>query len=213
MKEIAYYSGKIETKNRDCFIGDQRITCPGSETKNRTQAGDELDLLPPISSLDKRGDFIFSSISILIILSLLLLALFKVKILGRTLSEYLKPIWYFVLISILTVLWQYLFGLKINDNLMALRISQWVWEAMILLSAYKLSKIPGFSYGHMFFLGILYSLIIHGSKVAIRYYFYDKTLLYSLDRFLYGSLLATTIASVLGSVFVYSRKKRLKPLA
>ncbi|KKU03641.1 MAG: hypothetical protein UX06_C0037G0006 [Candidatus Giovannonibacteria bacterium GW2011_GWA2_45_21] len=186
MKTIAYYSGKIETKNRECFVGDQKVDCPGSSTNNLTQTGDKLDLLPSITALDKRDNLAFSIILFVIILSFLLLTTFKIKIFGKTLGEYLKPIWYFVIVSILTVLWQYLFGLKIDDNLMALRISQWLWEAMVLVSAYKISKLPGFSYGNMVFLGILYSLIIHGLKITIRYFFYDKTLLYVLDRFLYG---------------------------
>ena len=78
---------------------------------------------------------------------------------------------------------------------------------MVLASAYKLSRLPGFSYGNMFFLGILYSLIIHGLKISIRYYFYGKTLLYILDRFLYGGLLVMAIAFVLGSTFVYLRRR------
>jgi len=140
-----------------------------------------------------------------------LLTLTKAKILGKTLAEYLNPIWYFVLASVLTVLWQYFFGLKIDDNLTSLRISQWVWELMVLASAYKLSKIPGFSYGNMFFLGILFSLIIHGLKVTIRYFFYAKTLWYVADRFLYGSLLVIAIAFVLGSVFVYLERRKNAP--
>ena len=207
MKTIAYYSGKIETKNRECFVGDQKVDCPGSSTNNLTQTGDKLDLLPSITALDKRDNLAFSIVLFVIILSFLLLTTFKIKIFGKTLGEYLKPIWYFVIVSILTVLWQYLFGLKIDDNLMALRISQWLWEAMVLVSAYKISKLPGFSYGNMVFLGILYSLIIHGLKITIRYFFYDKTLLYVLDRFLYGSLLVMAIAAVAGSAFVYLRKK------
>ena len=210
MKTIAYYSGKIETKNRECFVGNQKVDCPGSQTKNYTQIGDKLDILPIYKVLDKRGDLVFSLILLIVILGLCLLPIFKVKIFGKILSEYLKPIWYLILISVLTVLWQYFFGLKIDDNLMALRVSQWVWEAMVLVSAYKLSKIPNFSYGNMFFLGVLYSIFIHGLKVVIRYYFYDKTLLYALDRFLYGSLLVMSIVFVLGSVFVYLKKKSIR---
>jgi len=169
-----------------------------------------LDLLPPNQALEIRSDLLFSTIFVGTVLLFSLLAVFKTKILGKTLAEYLKPIWYFVLVSIFTVLWQYLFGLKIDDDLMALRISQWVWEAMVLASAYKLSKLPGFSYGNMFFLGVLYSLIIHGLKVTIRYFFYAKTLWYVADRFLYGSLLVMTFAFVLGSVFVYLEKRNKK---
>lgn len=210
MKTISYYSGKIETKNRNCYVGNQKVDCLQSQTKNYTQTGDKLDILPSCKALDKRSDLIFTFIFLAVVLSLFLLDALKVRIFGKTLWEYIKPIWYFVLISILIVFWQYLFGLKIDDNLMAIRISQWTWELVILVSAYKLSKIPDFSYGNMFFLGALYSVIIHGLKAVIRYYFYNKTLLYALDRFLYGSLLVMAIVFVLGSVFVYLKKKGIR---
>ena len=210
MKTTTYYSGKIETKNRECFVGNQKVDCPGSQEKNSTQTGDKLDILPPSPILDKRGDFVFTSIILLVVIGYILLAVFKTRVFGKTLAEYVKPVWYFILISILIVLWQYLFGLRLDDNLMALRISQWLWQALVLASAYKLSKLPGTSYGNMLFLGILYSTIIHGLKVAIRYYFYDKTLLYTLDRFLYGSLLVMVFAFVLGSVFVYLKRRGIR---
>lgn len=207
MKTIAYYSGKIETRNRECFIGNQKVKCPQSG-KAYTAQGDKLDLLPPITGLDKRDDLVFTSILVLVVLGFALLTIFKIKIFGKTLIEYIRPIWYLILITILIVFWQYLFGLKIEDNfLMYLKISQWLWEAMIVVSAYKLSRIPNFSYSNMFFLGIIYSVIIHGLKAAIRYYFYDKTLLYLLDRFLYGGFLVMVMAFILGSAFIYLKKR------
>ena len=207
MKRLGYYSGKIEFNKEGCFVGGQKVDCPQPPASRVTQAGNKLDVLPRIDSLDKRSDPVFTSIFLAVVLGFCLLAILKVKIFDKTLGEYLKPIWYFILISVLVVFWQYLFGLKINVNFSSIRISQWVWEAMVLASAYKLSKISGFSYGNMFFLGVIYSVIIHGLKIAIRYYFYNKTLLYALDRFLYSSLLVMAIALVLGSVFVYLRKK------
>lgn len=207
MEKLAYYSGKIEFNKEGCFVGGQKVDCPRGSEAGMTQSGEKLNILPSLNALDLRNDAVFTTIFITVISIFFLLAILKVKIFGKTLGEYIKPIWYFILIAVLTVFWQYLFGLKIDDNLMALRISQWVWEIVVLASAYKLSKTPNFSYGNMFFLGILYSLFIHGLKVSIRYFFYDKTLLYCLDRFLYGSLLVMAIAAVLGSVFVYLRKK------
>lgn len=201
---LSYYSGKIEGKPDGCYVGNVKVDCPGGgQTGTSPTGGYKLDLLPPNQAWEIRNDLLFSIIFGGIVLLFSSLAILKTKIFGKTLGEYIKPIWYFVLISILTVLWQYLFGLKMDDNLMAIRISQWVWELMVLASAYKLSRIPGFTYGNMFFLGILYSLIIHGLKVTIRYFFYAKTLWYIADRFLYGSLLVMAIAFVLGSVFVY----------
>lgn len=166
-----------------------------------------LDLLPQIPSLERRSDLIFFTILLSIIIFFSVLAIFRIKIFGKTLSEYIKPIWYLILISIAAVAWQYLFGLKIDDNFLSIRISQWVWELCIAISAYKLIKGSNFGYGNLFFLGILYSLIIHGLKITIRYFFYEKTFLYLIDRFLYGSLLVMAIVFVLGSMFVFFRQK------
>lgn len=211
MKKLAYYSGKIEFNKEGCFVGGQKVDCPQPPASRVTQTGEKLDILPRVDSLDKRGDLVFTSIFLTVILSFGLLAIFKIKVFGKSLGEYLKPIWYFIVISVFAVLWQYLFGLKMNDNFTSIRISQWVWEGMVLASAYKLSKIPGFGYGNMFFLGVLYSLFIHGLKVSIRYFFYGKTILYCLDRLLYGSLLVMAIAFVLGSVLVYFNYHRNNP--
>lgn len=174
------------------------------------QSLSNLDLLPANPALDVRNDIVFIPIFLAVTLSLVLMATFKTKIFGLTLGEYIKPIWGFVLICIAVVFWQYLVGVNLKGTLIQLRISQWIWEAMVLASAYKLSKIPSFGYGNMFFLGVLYSLLIHGLKVSIRYFFYAKTLWYVLDRFLYGSLLVMAIAVGLGSVFIYLRNKSLK---
>src|SRR3989338_9713324 len=206
MKTVAYYSGKIETKNRECFVGNQKVDCPQTG-KAFTTTGDKLDLLPQIPSLENRSDPIFFIILLAIIVFFSVLAILRIKIFGKTLSEYTKPIWYLILISIAVVFWQYLVGLKTEDNLMSLRISQWVWEACIALSAYKLIKNSNFGYGNLFVLGILYSLIIHGLKITIRYLFYEKTFLYLMDRFLYGSLLVMAIVFIGGSVFVFVRRR------
>lgn len=206
MSIIAYYSGKIETKNRDCYIGSQKVDCPKSD-KAFTTTGDKLDLLPQIPSLERRSDPLFFIILLVIIVFFVALTIFRIKIFGKTLLEYIRPIWYLILISIAAVAWQYLFGLKIDDNFLSIRISQWVWELCIAISAYKLIKDSNFGYGNLFFLGILYSLIIHGLKITIRYLFYGKTFLYLIDRFLYGSLLVMVIVFIGGSLFVFFRRR------
>ena len=185
METIAYVSGKIETKNRECFVGDQKVDCPQAG-KTFTTTGDKLDLLPEIPSLEFRSDPLFLTLLLVTIFGVAALAVFRVKIFGKALGEYIKPIWYLILISIAAVAWQYLFGLKMDDNFMSIRISQWIWEICIAASAYKLIKFSNFSYGNLFFLGVLYSLIIHGLKVTVRYLFYEKTFLYLIDRFLYN---------------------------
>ncbi|MEK7527643.1 MAG: hypothetical protein AAB574_01310 [Patescibacteria group bacterium] len=208
MRPIAFYSGKIETKNRECFVGNQKVDCPQSG-KAFTTVGDKLNLLPPIPFLEKRSDPIFFTILLSIIGLFFILAIFKIKIFGKTLKEYIEPIWFLILISIAMVAWQYLFGLKIDDNFMSIRISQWIWEICIAVSGYILIKKSNFGYGNLFFLGILYSLIIHGLKISIRYLFYEKTFLYLADRFLYGSLLVMVIAFIGGSMFLFFRQKKI----
>ena len=205
MKTIAYYSGKIETKGRECFVGNQKVNCP---TSGKAFTGtDKLNILPRIPYLEKRSDPLFFTFLLFIILGFTAQAVFRVKIFGKTLAEYIRPIWYLILISLAAVAWQYLFGLKIDDGLMSLKISQWVWEICIAASAYKLIKTANFGYGNLFFLAVLYILIIHGLKVSIRYFFYAKTFLYLLDRFLYGSLLVMVVVFLGGSMFLFFRKK------
>lgn len=206
MKTIAYYSGKIETKNRECFVGNQKVDCPQSG-KLFTAKGDKLDLLPQIPSLEKRSDALFFTLLLIVILGFAALALFKIKIFSKTLAEYIRPIWYFILISIAAVAWQYLFGLKIDDNFTSIKISQWIWEICIAASAYKLIKTANFGYGNLFFLAVLYSFIIHGLKITVRYLFYEKTFLYLIDRFLYGSLLVMAIVFIGGSLFLFFRRR------
>ncbi|OGK25443.1 hypothetical protein A3A46_00690 [Candidatus Roizmanbacteria bacterium RIFCSPLOWO2_01_FULL_37_13] len=208
MKTVAYYSGKIETKNRECFVGNQKVDCPQTG-KAFTTAGDKLDLLPQIPSLEKRSDPVVFIILLAIIVFFSVLSIFRIKIFGKTLGEYIKPIWYLILISIATVAWQYLFGLKIDDGLISIRISQLVWEICIAVSAYKLIKTADFGYGNLFFLGVLYSLVIHGLKATVRYLFYEKTFLYLADRFLYGSLLVMVTVFIGGSMFLFFRQKKI----
>ncbi len=205
MKTAAYISGKIEFNKDGCHVGGQKVECP---TSGRAFTGtDKLDLLPRILSLEKRSDPLFFALLLIIILGFAALAVFKVKVFGKTLAEYIRPIWYLIFISLAAVAWQYLFGLKIDDGLMSLKISQWVWEICIAVSAYKLIKGSNFGYGNLFFLAILYSLIIHGLKVTVRYLFYEKTFLYLADRFLYGSLLVVMIVFLGGSMFLFFRRR------
>lgn len=189
----------------DCYIGDQKVPCP--QTSGVPQTTEKLDILPNIKTLDKRNDPIFITIFALVLVGFSFLAVSKIRIFGKTLGEYIKPIWYFILVSIAVVAWQYLFGVNLDSASIQLRISQWIWELAVALSAYKLSRIQGFGYGNMFFLGIIYSFLIHGLKVSVRYFFYSKTLLYSLDRFVYGSILVMIFAFLVGSVFVYLQRR------
>lgn len=212
MAQAAYVSGKIETQGGQCVVGNQVVECPQrSLSGGQTQNGIKLDLLPSNFVPDVRNDAIFYGLFFTVVIIFALLAIFKVKIFAKTLGEYLKPIWYYIVVCLLVVAWQYLFGVK-DNNMQYLRISQWIWEMAIALSVIQLVRKSNFSWGNIFFLGILYSLIIHGLKVSIRYFFYSKTLLYVLDRFLYGSLLVMVIVCTIGFatlLIANSRKPRI----
>lgn len=208
MNTLAAYPGKI-VPNRQAPQVDQSLFSQPFMQSGFTEPGSsKLDILPATPALDIRNDLVFISIFLAVVLSLTLIALFRIKIFGLTLGEYVKPIWYFILVALAAVFWQYLVGVNLIGDPLPLQISQWAWEAMVLASAYKLSKIPNFGYRNMFFLGVIYSLFIHGLKVSIRYFFYGRTLWYVLDRFLYGSLLVMAFAFILGCVFVYSNRHR-----
>ena len=84
MKTVAYYSGKIETKNRECFVGNQKVDCPQTG-KAFTTAGDKLDLLPQIPSLEKRSNPVVFIILLAIIVFFSVLSIFRIKIFGKTL--------------------------------------------------------------------------------------------------------------------------------
>ena len=173
MKNIAYYSGKIEFNKEGCFVGKQKVDCPTPLASRATRTGDKLDILPRIPSFEIRSDTLFFTLLLVIILGFGALAVFKVKILEnfrRIHQAYL--VFYFNFLVM--VAWQYLFGLKLNDNFMSIRISQLIWEICIAVSAYKLIKFSNFNYGNLFFLGILYSMIVHGFKITIRYLFTEK---------------------------------------
>ena len=209
MSSFAYVSGKIETKNGQCMVDNQIVECPNrSLFGGKTESGTKLDLLPSGFISDTRNDPLFYGLLVVVILIFALLALFKTKIFDKTLGEYLKPIWYYVVICLSVVAWQYLFGID-DGNTLSLRISQWIWELAIALSVIQLVRKNDFGWGNVFFLGILYSLIIHGTKILIRYLFYDKTLLYVLDRLLYGSLLVMVITCGIGfATILITRSKR-----
>lgn len=215
LQKLSYVSGKIETKNGECFAEGRVVDCPNRTFMglggDKTQSGIKLDILPSNFIPDTRNDSIAYGSFIAIIILFVMLWSFRIKIFGKTLIEYLKPIWYLIILCLLIVAWQYLVGEKSGSRLL-LQISQWLWELAVAVSAYVLiRKYEDFNFGNVIFLGILFSFIIHGSKVIIRYIFYDRSLLYILDRFLYGSLLVMIIVVGLGTAFLFTRKKEQPP--
>lgn len=204
----------IKEQTRKCFVGNKEVPCPDREqqlnSKQQTISW-ERRFLPEGLMKDERNNMVFASVLLGVIVTILVLAVLKVRIFGKTLVEYIKPIWFYVLGAVLVVLSQYLIVLPYNDKLPYLaNISQALWALMVALSVIKLSKEEDFSLGNAFFLGVIYSVVIHGTKVVIRYLFYERTLFYVVDRFIYGSLLVMLIVVILGPVFILLRNRNVQ---
>lgn len=216
-KILARVSGKIEANQAGCFVGDKKVDCPsqglpitlGQTVKTETGSSWQTDILPANFMKDFRNDSLFYSIFGLVLLIFIILLVSRLKILGKTLVEYIKPIWYYVIVSLVTVAFQYLYLVE-NYSPQLARISQAVWVLAVALSVYTLVKKHDFKFKQILFVGILYSLIIHGTKVSVRYFFYDSSIFYVLDRFIYGSLLVMVIAIILGALFSILKNKGVK---
>lgn len=204
----------IKGQEEKCFIGNKEVPCPESKQElNATQQTTFWDqrLLPKGIIKNERNNMIFFSMLTGIIIALIILIVLKVKIFNRTLIGYIKPIWLYILGAILVVFSQYLIVLPYNDKFPYLiNISQALWALMVALSVMKLCKEEDFNLGNIFILGIIYSIIIHGLKITIRYLFYKRSLFYVADRFIYGSLLVMLIVIILGPLFIFLRKKNIR---
>lgn len=201
MKTVAYYSGKIEARPDSLF----QLPFMGVPAQ---EAGTwQRDVLPENLKWDARNDSLFISLFFAVLICFAALGVFKINIFGRTLAEYIQPIWYFIAGSIAVVFSQYIWVVPSGNIALWGRVTQLLWEAMVGASAYVMIKKKSFGYGNLFFLGVLYSFIIHGLKVSIRYFFYGSTLWYVADRFLYGSLLVMAIVFVGGSMFLFFRRR------
>src|SRR3989338_1191631 len=133
------------------------------------------------------------------------------KIFGKTLKEYIWPIKYYILISILVVISQYYIALPLSRySPYILNLTQALWALMVALSVIKLTLYYDFNMKNVLFLGVLYSIIIHGLKAFVfRVFLFpysDPTIgqyvLHLLNRFLYGSFLVMVIVIILGLMFI-----------
>src|SRR3989339_1631359 len=133
------------------------------------------------------------------------------KIFGKTLKEYFLPIKYYIICTVLIVISQYYVALPLNLNYpYILNLTQALWAIMIALSVVKLTLYYNFKLKNVLFLGVLYSLIIHGLKAFVfRVFLFpysDPTIgqyvLHLLNRFLYGSFLVMVIVVILGLLFI-----------
>ena len=133
------------------------------------------------------------------------------KIFGKTLKEYIWPIKYYVLGAILVVIVQYYITLPLTEKYgysFTLNLTQALWALMVALSVIKLTVLYGFNFKNVLFLGILYSMIIHGLKAFVfRVFLFpypgtEQTFSHLLNRFLYGSFLVMVIVVILGLLFI-----------
>ena len=133
------------------------------------------------------------------------------KIFGKTLKEYIWPIWYYVVGAVLVVPLQYYVAVPLADRFpFILNLTQALWALMVALSVIKLTVLYDFNFKNVLFLGVLYSIIIHGLKAFVfRVFLFpysDPTIgqyvLHLLNRFLYGSFLVMVIVVILGLLFI-----------
>ncbi|MBU4070204.1 MAG: hypothetical protein KJ646_04445 [Nanoarchaeota archaeon] len=139
------------------------------------------------------------------------------KILGKTLKEYIWPIKFYILASILIVVSQYYIGLPLQEQYpIILRITQGLWATMVALSVLTLIRMyKDFDMKNVIVLGIFYSIIIHGLKAFVfRVFLFpyehipsDKILMYLINKFLYGSFLVMVVVVIIGIIFIYLRNK------
>ena len=133
------------------------------------------------------------------------------KIFEKTLKEYIWPIWYYVVGAVLVVPLQYYVAVPLADRFpFVLNLTQALWALMVALSVIKLTGLYDFNFKNVLFLGVLYSIIIHGLKAFVfRVFLFpysDPTIgqyvLHLLNRFLYGSFLVMVIVVILGLLFI-----------
>ncbi len=133
------------------------------------------------------------------------------KIFGKTLKEYLWPIKYYVIGSVLVVIAQYYIGILLSQQFpFVLNLTQALWALMVAFSVIKLTLYYEFDMKNVLFLGVLYSLIIHGLKAFVfRVFLFpysdptiEQYILHLLNRFFYGSFLVMVIVIVLGLIFI-----------
>ena len=159
---------------------------------------------------DENNALMFIVSFLIIIITFLFLWLSKTKIAGKTLKEYIFPIKYYVISSVLIVISQYVVVFPLSSQYpFLINLTQGLWVLMVALSVINLVREKDFNMKNILFLGILYSLIIHGTKVSIRYFFYAMPTWYYIDRFLYGSFLVMVIVIIVGPVLLYLKKKNL----
>lgn len=115
------------------------------------------------------------------------------EVFGKTLRDYLFPVWFFLIIAAGGVAFQYI-GMTIGVKSPG-TIGQFLWSAGLLISVPYLIWKNDFEIQNVFIFAILFDLIIHGVKISVRYVIYGaydpvyRSITYIRSRFLYGSAL------------------------
>ncbi len=194
----------------DCIKEENYIDDVEQQSSDRGIVSADGSRILPTNMQRAYNDLFFIIPFIMVIILLPLLFFLNTKITGKTLKEYLLPIKYYILGAILIAISQYVIGLNYNIPYF-LNLTQALWALMIVFSLIKLIKTyRDFNILNVLILGVLYSIIIHGLKVSIRFFFYFKPVWYLLDRFLYGSLIVMIIVLITGPIFIYLKKKGVK---
>ena len=137
--------------------------------------------------------------------------MYKMKLFGKMLKEYILPIKYYIIGAVLVVISQYYFALPLSRNYpYILNLTQALWALMVAFSVIKLTLYYDFNFKNVLFLGVLYSFIIHGLKAFVfRVFLFpysdptiEQYILHLLNRFLYGSFLVMVIVIILGFLFI-----------
>src|SRR3989344_4623725 len=133
------------------------------------------------------------------------------KIFEKTLKEYIWPIKYYIIGTVLVVISQYYVAVPLSDRFpFTLNLTQALWAIMIALSVIKLTLYYNFNFKNVLFLGVLYSFIIHGLKAFVFRIFLFPYPGFSVgqvhwhlfNRFFYGSFLVMVIVIILGLMFI-----------
>ena len=82
------------------------------------------------------------------------------EIFGKTLRDYLWPVKWYVIASVIVVVFQYEGMLATGYDPLMARITQWLWEIFVAAAVFTLVWKHDFGPKHIFFTGILFSVII-----------------------------------------------------
>lgn len=138
------------------------------------------------------------------------------RIFGKPLRDYLWPVKWYVIASVIVVVFQYegMLAQTGYDPLMA-RITQWLWEIFVAAAVITLVWRHKFGPKQVFVTGILFSVIIHGLKAFVfRVFFFPyppgSWPWAHIDRFLYGSAIVMAVTLAAGLATYYYRQSRTK---